>query len=269
MRARFFPTAIIPVLLGFAGWHGTVAADLSAEEISRRASQVDKVQDWRAQAHIQIIYADGTVRTRDGQVANRLPDDHLDQAMRLYRFDSPADIEGTSLLIHENSAGDDDLWFYLPAIGKSRRIMASDKKNSFVGTEFAYVDLMTQQVADYDHTQVGRESIDGTECYVIDSAPKTPQLAEDIGYSKQRAWIRADNFATLRVDYYDLKGQLLKMQQLSNLQPAGAEPGKWIAARRQMKNLQSEQQTVIAFEGIAVDTGISAQTFSPSRLGRH
>jgi hypothetical protein len=208
-----------------------------------------------------------TPRVRKGTIMNQLRDNDRD-AMRLYRFTYPADLEGTRLLIHEDQASDDALWLYLPAAGKTRRIVSSAKKNSFLGTEFAYVDLMTQRVGDFAHKLAGRETVDGIDCHVVDSVPLTDEWANDIGYSRQRAWVRADELATLQIDYYDLKGTHAKRQRLTELHVADASGGKFIAKRRHMVNAQSGRETLMQFLELEVNAPVSNRDFSPSRLGR-
>jgi hypothetical protein len=267
LRALLATGAMLWVLQGMPP--ALAAADPPAEQIALKASEVDKVQNWSGKSTVQNVSKDGGTRQRQAEVANMLRDGSSNDAMRLYKFEAPADISGTALLIHENSKGDDDLWLYLPAAGKSRRIVASNKKNSFVGTQFAFVDLMTQSVQEYKHTLAGHEMVDGVDCYIVDSEPKTESFAGDIGYSKERAWIRSDILAAVRVDYYDLQGKLLKTQRLTDYVAADKAHGKWIAGKRQMVNHQSGEQTVIAFADIAVNSGsIDEGTFSPSRLGR-
>lgn len=243
------------------------AADLSADEIALRGSRVDKVRSWQARCHITMQAPGATTRERSGEVANLLRDDGANM-MRVYRFDEPADLDGTALLIHENEPEPDDMWLYLPAAGKTRRILSSRLNNSFVGTEFAYVDLMTHRVDKFRHSLVGREAVGDVECHVVDAVPLDEEWAESVGYARERVWYRTDTFAAVRIDYDDLRGEPLKRQLLSDFHAADAADGKHIAQHRQMTNLQNGRETLIAFPDLEVGGRLSSRLFLPARLGR-
>lgn len=246
--------------------HG-FATELSANEIALRGSRVDKVPSWQARCHITMQTPGATTRERSGEVANRLRDDGANM-MRVYRFSEPADLDGTALLIHENEPEPDDMWLYLPAAGKARRILSSRLNNSFVGTEFAYVDLMTHRVDKFDHTFVGREAEGDVECYVVDAVPRDDEWAESIGYARQRVWYRTDTFAAVRTDYDDLRGEPLKRQLMSDFHAADSGGDKHIAQHRQMTNLQNGRETLIQFPDLEVGGRLSSRLFLPARLGR-
>jgi len=254
---------VSPALLARRAGASEIA--LSPAEVAMRSSLLDKAPAWTATAEIEITQPRGTPRQRTGQVKNQLREDGYD-TLRLYRFTAPADLEGTSLLIHENRADEDDVWLYLPAAGKTRRIVSSAKKDSFIGTEFAYVDLMTQRVERFEHAFDGRETVDDRDCVVVVSTPSAPGWAQDIGYSRQVAWTDLESWAVRRVDYFDLQGDRAKTQHLSAFHDAGG--GKLIATRREMVNHKSGRATTMVFAGLEVEARIPAREFAPQRLGR-
>jgi hypothetical protein len=186
--------------------------------------------------------------------------------MRRYLFNAPADLRGTALLIHENRDNDDDIWIHLPAVAKTRRIVSGDLKNSFLGTEFSFVDLMTQRVGKFRHSLLGEALIDGVRCHVLEAIPKSRDWAGDIGYSRQRIWCRQDTLASVQVEYDDLKGRPLKRQILGNFH--SAEGGRFIARFRQMTSLQTGRATEIVLDGVRVNAGLSPYDFLPGRLSR-
>ncbi len=46
---------------------------------------------------------------------------------RLVRFVEPADVRGTAMLIVDNEDTQDEMWIYLPALKKTRRIVSTEK----------------------------------------------------------------------------------------------------------------------------------------------
>ena len=61
-------------------------------------------------------------------------------------FDTPRDVAGTSLLSHTKILDPDDQWLFLPALKRVKRISSSNKSGPFVGSEFAFEDLVSQEL---------------------------------------------------------------------------------------------------------------------------
>ena len=83
-----------------------------------------------------------------------------------------------SLLV-EQSVKDDDIWLYLPSMKKVRRLVSSNKRDSFVGTDFSYGDVIGHKVQDWEHSIVGEEAVDGFECFIIESVSYTHLRAHE------------------------------------------------------------------------------------------
>ncbi|HIN59600.1 MAG TPA: outer membrane lipoprotein-sorting protein, partial [Gammaproteobacteria bacterium] len=61
-------------------------------------------------------------------------------------FSYPADIKGTVFLSHTHPTRPDEQWLYLPALKRIKRISSSNKSGPFMGSEFAYEDLASQEI---------------------------------------------------------------------------------------------------------------------------
>jgi len=254
--------ALIPGALTYArrGIDG-----MTPREVAYGSSLVDKVTGWTADSEMILRGKRGTPRTRLGRVRNLLRDNGVD-SLRLFRFDAPSDLRGTALLIHENQNGDDDIWLYLPAIGRSRRIVSSARKDAFVGSEFSYADLMTLPVDRFTYEFGGHEVIEGHSCVAVISTPVDEGWARDIGYSRQVAWTDECNLAARRVEYHNLRGDHFKTQWLSNFHSAGR--GKYIATHRRMVNHSNERETILKFEQLDSNADVTSNEFMPQRLDR-
>ena len=160
------------------------AADLTAEEIMKRNFFVTKVASLSAEASMSLHSDNGGVRKRQMTVLSKLQDNGVDSRL-VIRFGAPADIRGTTFMQVEHSAADDDLWIYLPALKKSRRLVANNKKDSFVGSDFAYGDILPPRVEHYRHELVRSDRIDGRDFYVIKSVPKNEAVRHTSGYASK------------------------------------------------------------------------------------
>jgi hypothetical protein len=244
--------------------HAAAAPD--AEEVFRRSAMVEKVAGWSANSILEIR-AGERVRMRAGEAYNRLLPGGMN-SHRLFRFHIPADIAGTAFLVHENDPDDDDLWMYLPSMAKTRRILASNKRDSFMGSDFSYADLMTIQPGAFTHRMLATEACGDARCLVVESVPKTEKTRDALGYGKLISHIREDNFLTYRIRYFDPQQAELKVQQVFDYQLIDREHNHWIAARREMTSLRTKRKSILRFEKLSANGGIDAGLFNQNRLGR-
>lgn len=239
---------------------------LDGREVMVRNFNAGTVLDWLTMSKMVLIDSKGRERVRTGKSVNKLQPNGV-YYNRLYRYFSPQDIQGTAVLVLEHQ-GDDDMWIYLPAMKKTRRITSGNKRDSFVGSDFSYGDVVSPKVEEYNHTLRGKELLDGVECYRVESVAKNEKVVRDTGYSKKISWVRTDNFVEKKIDYFDETGAPLKTQFISGLHAADSKKGKWIAMRREMKNHQSDHRTVISFDRIESGKGIKDGVFSVRSLER-
>ncbi len=121
-------------------------------------------------------------------------------------FITPKDVRGTKMLTWTHRTGDDDQWLYLPAVKRVKRISSRNKTSSFMGSEFSYEDLSSQEVAKYNYKLLK----DATHkkfgpVWVLEKYPKNKS-----GYSKQVHYISKKFNQPVLVRYYDKKNSLLK-----------------------------------------------------------
>ncbi len=237
------------------------AQDLSATQIMKLNFEVSKVADAEMTSTFRLINANGQERVRKTEGKSKLIPGTGDE-MQMVRFLAPPDVKGTATLMIEHSAGDDDLWIYLPALKKVRRLVSSNKKDSFVGTDFSYGDVMGHKVEDWTHKILRSESVDGVECHVIESLPAKPSVAEDSGYSKRMGWIRKDNMAIIKGEMFDQNGDLLKTFKAGDVTLVDAAKGKWRAMRMEARNVQSGHATIITFENFHANVGVKDSVFT-------
>ena len=67
-------------------------------------------------------------------------------------FDEPADVKGTAFLTFSHAVKPDEQWLYLPALKRVKRINSKNKSGPFMGSEFAYEDISSQEVEKYNFT---------------------------------------------------------------------------------------------------------------------
>lgn len=240
----------------------------AALAVMQKNAAATKVRDSVSNATFTLIAKDGSTRVRRTTGQTRLQDGG-DDNMRLVRFVSPADIKGTSILLVEHARADDDMWLYLPALGKVRRLSAANKKDAFVGTDFSYADVVGYKPGQWTHRLTGEETLNGVPCHVVESLPADDAVRQSTGYGKRASWIGKANFVALRVDIWDAAGQPLKRITTGDIQPVGRGADgsqRWQPMRSEAENLQTGHRTLIQFDGFQADRNLPESDFTTREL---
>ena len=234
---------------------------LTAIEIMDKNFVVGKYADSTSETTMTLTNKSGQQRVRKTFGTTKLDTNGLDNK-RMTRFLEPTDVKGTVSLLVEHSDKDDDIWIYLPSVKKVRRLISSNKKDSFVGTDFSYGDVIGHKVKEWNHTIVKEEDVDGKPCYVIESTPKDATVKTNTGYSKRIGWVQKDNFVTVKAISYDEAGELLKEAKYSHWKEVDTVKHKWQAGILEAKNLQTGHSTVITIDQFKVNNGVKDDFFT-------
>lgn len=126
-------------------------------------------------------------------------------------FLSPAAVKNTRMLTVEQPNGPADQWMFLPSLGKVKRVSASERSGSFMGSEFSYADMaaLTSDDQQASHALIGYEIIDGTELAVVESIP-----LEKGDYGKTVSWIDPSRHAVVQVEFYG-QDRITKLKTLT------------------------------------------------------
>jgi predicted RND superfamily exporter protein/outer membrane lipoprotein-sorting protein len=237
------------------------AAELDLTSIMEKNFIVSKVLDSVSDATFTLINKAGQERVRKTFGTSKLQPNGIDN-MRMTRFMAPPDVKGTVSLLIEHADKDDDIWIYLPALKKVRRLVSSNKKDSFVGTDFSNGDVIGYKVSEWNHKLLKEEVLDGQACYVIESTPKTEEIKNNSGYSKRIGWLRKDNLMSVKSEFFDEAGEMLKTMTFNDVQLVDAKRGKWQAMRLEANNLQTGHRTIIKFENFKVNQQVKDEFFT-------
>ena len=259
---RYLPAFVLSAAFGVAL---PASADSPAQQAMEQNFLVSKVASMKSESTMVLVSSDGQKRERRMESLSKLQPNGIDSKL-IVRFEHPADIRGTSFLQVERFEGEDDLWIYLPALKKSRRLVSSNKKESFLGSDFSYGDLLPPQVAQYEHRLLRVETFEGVECSVVESVPKSDKVSAESGYGRKITWVRKDSGLEAKVEYYDLAGQLLKVQVVRKPRLVDPAKGRWIAEEREMSNQQTGHKTVLTFNRVEPRVAIADDQFSVRTL---
>lgn len=242
------------------------AADMSAaeEKGTAIAVEVDRRDEGfgDTRAEVEMILKDRTGRQSVRQLRimtlEVIDRDHGDKT--LVQFDRPRDIAGTTLLSFSHFTRNDDQWLFLPALRRVKRISSNNKSGPFVGSEFAYEDILSQEHQRYHHKWLRDEPCGEMTCFVVERRPKDPNS----GYTRQIVWIDQEHYRPMRIEYHDRKDALLK--SLSYKDYRRYQDRYWRPHEMVMQNRQTGKSTVLRVSNYEFGVGLDESYFRPSRL---
>ena len=177
-------------------------------------------------------------------------------------FDEPRDIKGTAFLSYSHALVADEQWIYLPALKRVKRISSSNKSGPFMGSEFAYEDISSFEIPKYNYLYLRDEVLDGIDCFVLELRPQYQYS----GYTKSYVWVDKVEYRNQKVEYYDRKGSLLKVQRFTDYQLYLNQ--YWRAHTMTMDNKQNGKSTTLYWTNFKFKTGLTSADFKKNDLKR-
>lgn len=236
-----------------------VAADTAGERLAQRVYDRPDGKDATSLVSMSL-QAKGRAPRERKMLVYRL-DKKAGEVASLIRFLEPADIEGTGLLTLDKADGDSNQWVYLPAMERVRKIDSGRKGGSFVNSDYFYEDLRDRKVAQDEHRVIGKETIAGVECDILESIPVE---AGNSVYTKRLSWIDPISALPMQVEFFgrnqaqpDKRLQILKREKVR---------GYWTALDSVMSNLKTGHQTRLTVEKMLYDRRLPAKLFSTQTL---
>lgn len=223
--------------------------------------------DLVAKVRMELIGKDGSKRIRVLTMLRLDVDEGGVQKYFIY-FHEPGDVRGMTFMVWKYPGKEDDRWIYVPAIDMIRRVAASDKRSSFVGSDFTYEDVSGRDVGSDSHALLRSEKLGDRECYVIESVPR-----ETADYTKRISWIDRERFLPLKEEYYDAQGELFRIftaDEIEEIAPGGGKEGRSYptVVKRTMKNVKTGHRTEVTYSSSSYDVGLQEKDFSERRMRR-
>nr|CRH07048.1 conserved exported protein of unknown function [Candidatus Magnetococcus massalia] len=242
--------------------------DLRAETAEEKGLALVQEAD-RRDAGYQDLTADMvmTLTNRHGETSVRnlrirMKEVEGDGDKSLSIFDQPRDVKGTAMLTHSHPIKPDDQWMYLPALKRVKRISSRNKSGPFMGSEFAFEDLGSQEVEKYSYKYIRDEAVDGRDSYLIERRPAYKYS----GYTRQEVWMDKERWQPNRVIYYDRKNALLKTQTFEGYKQYLNK--FWRVDAMHMINHQTGKKTTLEWKDYKFQSGLGDRNFHKSGLKR-
>lgn len=196
------------------------------------------------QGNVKIVLTDlksGKVKEREAVMKQKGTD------KRLYQYTQPESQAGIATL----SLPDGEMWMYMPAFGKPKKISLLSKSQAFTGTDFSYEDMETDS---YLEKYIPSFLADEGKTFAIELVPKSDKSK----YSKIIAHIdKIDHYPVL-MEYFDNNNDKFKEATYQY-----AFSGKyWYAKQVVMTDLKKQHSTTIEMKDVKFDQGLTDDEFT-------
>jgi outer membrane lipoprotein-sorting protein len=247
---RKLPTVVLPALAALcaAAHHAPAAADEAGDKV---VAAVDASMN-RAKT---LIFDYDIVNKEAGKDEKNLSMHvQIKGEKRLTEFLTPADMKGTKVLIVPPS----QMWVYLPAYGKVRKIASHTKDQGVQGLTFTQDDMATTSYGpQYTGTITAQSATDYTVVL-------TPKPGADTGYSKIEVTVMKDHMVPSQLKYFNADGNNIKTETRTGYSCEGdvCTPGEL----KMTDNTKGAWTKLIA-KSRKVNAEISDDVFSVRNLG--
>lgn len=222
----------------------------TAREIVQKSRNAVQLSSFEAVSTLTITDSRGNERIRKNTMASKTFNDGTEK--RIIKFISPEEVSGTGILIFDYENKEDDMWIYLPALRKTRRIVSSEKSNSFMGSEFSNADMTAPALEDFKYNLLGSENIEGIDCWKIESVPLNMDKEDEYGYSRSVRWIEKNDYISRRSAYFDYDDSLIKQIETLEFKLLDSANGKYMVTDMVAENFRNGRSSRMKMDKIEI-----------------
>lgn len=236
-----------------------LAQELTVDKIVEKANLVAYYAAGDGKSDVKMVITDSQARqrTREFQILRLNIEKGGEQKFYVY-FKSPADVAKMVFMVWKHIRVDDDRWLYLPALDLVRRIAASDKRSSFIGSHFVYEDVSGRGVSEDSHELVDASG----NHYKIKNIPKQTKGVEFAYYF---VWVDKASFIPTKAEYYNAQDKLIRTIEALEVIDIQGNP---TVIKSIAKDLERGGQTTMEFLNIEYDVGLTEDIFAERYLRR-
>jgi hypothetical protein len=178
------------------------------------------------------------------------------------RFSAPADLRDTAVLMLEGGAGEgDQLFVFLPTLGRVRRVSGAQRADSFMGTDLTYEDLQRPRVEDFTDFAARPEVLDNEPVLTVIARPLRGTY-----YDRVETSIARSDSAILRVRFFK-HGVLSPFKVIDTPRNVLiADGGVVVPKRLLVSNLNRGTETEVFVEALELRAETDDRAFSTNAL---
>lgn len=255
LRSWMIGVLVLPCL-------GAAADPLSVEDIEECVARNLPEESGTLDFGVVAVDREGGHTDSGAQLLWRRGEDGLSQVV--LRITEPGKTAGTSVLMREREDDDPELFVYLPAAKKVKRVRKSRLRGSLFGTDFSYEDFeRVQGLANVPAMQRREDfEIEGRQVWVLEARPEDRKSSE---YSRVISYVDQEYCLPLRMEFVDWKGSLRKVMN-SSAETVRRDGERFLPQEFVMRDLRDRTETRVAVQGVEIDPGHTEAQFTQQAL---
>lgn len=233
---------LLPALAGIA----TAAPGLTGKQVMDRLRDITSARDRKATAVMTITDRSKRVQSRKMRMVMK------GDSKMMMTFEAPADLRGVTFM----TTSADNMWIYLPAQGRVRRISGSMAEQGFGGSDFSYKEMANISFAD----ETGVEKM--TEVEFEGRAAYRLELKDAAG-DRSRLWVEKERFLPMQLEQLGSDDKPTKRVLFSEFQN---QDSSWVPASIVMQDLSRGSTTELKLEKLELNTGVKDNLFTETNM---
>jgi len=236
------------------------AQEPDANAVMNKSREMSMIGSMSSEIRLSILEKNGSSRSRTISMTTKsFPDG---QEKRFIKFLEPADVRGTAMLIIDNSNSADEMWVYLPALKRTRRIVSSEKGKSFMSSEFSNADMSSPATADFTNKHLEESGKNGK--WIIESKPVNDEKADEYGYFRKISYLKMDKYQIEKMEFYNFDNEIFKIIEIRAIHQL--PDGKYIVKDMSAENLLNKRKSEILMSKIVEGAKVDDSVFSLQNL---
>jgi len=231
-------------------------------QLMQKSRDLTMANSLKSTMTLTIYEKNGATRVRTISMVSKT---YGDIEKRMIKFLEPADVRGTALLIVDNDEDQDEMWIYMPALKRTRRIVTTEKGKSFMSSEFSNADMSSAPLTDYNisHLPVSGQN----DQWVIESKCVNDEKADEYGYSRKVTYLDKKTMKIKKIEFYNYEDTLGRTIDILSTQPLSGKEG-YIMTEMVARNLVNGRSSRIKYEQLDTSSPITDNTFVVDNLTR-
>jgi hypothetical protein len=182
-----------------------------------------------------------------------------DLARVMLQIEAPTDLAGAAYLVRETKLGD-EIYLYLPATRKVRRITGPSQDGKLWGTDLSFNDVKQLQNA-YSAAAPKLEAPSAIEARPMHVLSMAPAAGQTVRYNLVRAWVDQKTCVAVKVDFSDASGV---RKQIAAKPASIKQSGKyWYLSELEMTDTKDATRTKLKMLELTSPEKLADRLFNP------
>jgi hypothetical protein len=233
-----------------------------AGQILDKSRELSLTGSMSATIDLSITEKNGATRNRTISMTTKTFSGGLEK--RMIEFLEPTDVRGTAMLVVDNKNSADEMWIYLPALKRTRRIVSSEKGKSFMSSEFTNADMSSPTLSDFENRHLSESGKNGL--WIIESIPVDEDKEDEYGYTRKVSYIGMDNYQVRKMEFYNFDDELFKTIEIRDVHEM--DEGRYMIKDMIASNHITDRKSEIVFNNIREKINVDDTFFTVRNLER-